>query len=61
MPINKSNFDLKSGVIEQSKQNIASFLSKDELSKVDITVVDGNLSIDGPKETLTKISESLKK
>jgi hypothetical protein len=61
MPINKSNFDLKSGVIEQAKQNIASFLSKDELSKVDITVVDGNLSIDGPKETLTKISESLKK
>jgi hypothetical protein len=60
MPINKSNFDLKSGVIEQAKKNIASFLSEDEFSKIEITVVDGNLSIDGPKETLAKISESLK-
>jgi hypothetical protein len=60
MPINKENFDLKSGVIEQAKNNIASFLSEDEFSKVKITVVDGNLSIDEPKETLAKISESLK-
>jgi len=33
---------------------------KDEFSKIEITVVDGNLSIDGPKGTLAKITESLK-
>jgi hypothetical protein len=60
MPINKNNFDLNSGVIEQAKNNIASFLSEDEFSKVEITLVDGKLSIDGPKETLAKISDSLK-
>ena len=55
-----NNIDLRSRVIEQAKKNIASFLSEDEFLKIDISVVDGNLSINGPEEIRVKISESLK-
>lgn len=59
MPVRKNGFDLHSGLVEASKESFASFLTQSEISKLSVTIENGQLLVNGPDKIVAKVSKNL--